>query len=77
MEAGIDVLIEKPVAPDLPSAECLVRCADRHGGSCRLVTWSATTRDYGSREGCHAAVVLRDSSPERVHAPQPGRGCCA
>src|SRR3990172_2277780 len=31
MEAGIDVLMEKPIAPDMASAECLVRCAGRHG----------------------------------------------
>ncbi len=31
LEAGIDVLIEKPIASDLPSARQLVAAAERHG----------------------------------------------
>lgn len=31
MEAGIDVLIEKPVAPDLAAADRLLRTAQKHG----------------------------------------------
>jgi predicted dehydrogenase len=31
MEAGIDVLVEKPIAPDLESAERLIDAADRNG----------------------------------------------
>jgi predicted dehydrogenase len=31
LEAGIDVLVEKPIAPDLESADRLIESADRHG----------------------------------------------
>jgi len=31
MEAGIDVLVEKPIAPDLAAAGRMVECAERHG----------------------------------------------
>src|SRR5580700_4502990 len=31
MEAGIDVLVEKPIAADLPSATRLIEAAERHG----------------------------------------------
>src|SRR6267378_190839 len=31
LEAGADVLVEKPIAPDLPSADRLIRVAERHG----------------------------------------------
>ena len=31
LEAGIDVLVEKPIAPDLASADRLVDAAERHG----------------------------------------------
>ena len=31
LEAGIDVLVEKPIAPDLDSAARLIAAADRHG----------------------------------------------
>ncbi len=31
LEAGIDVLVEKPIAPDLVSADRLVAAAERHG----------------------------------------------
>jgi len=31
LEAGIDVLVEKPIAPDLESADRLIEAADRHG----------------------------------------------
>ncbi|HEV3196251.1 MAG TPA: Gfo/Idh/MocA family oxidoreductase [Bryobacteraceae bacterium] len=31
LEAGIDVLVEKPIAPDLPAATRLIEAADRHG----------------------------------------------
>jgi predicted dehydrogenase len=31
LESGIDVLVEKPIAPDLPAADRLVESAGRHG----------------------------------------------
>ena len=31
LEAGIDVLVEKPIAPDMESASRMVEAADRHG----------------------------------------------
>lgn len=31
LEAGVDVLVEKPIAPDLASAQALVQTAGRHG----------------------------------------------
>jgi predicted dehydrogenase len=31
LEAGIDVLVEKPIAPDLASADRLIQAADAHG----------------------------------------------
>ena len=31
LEAGADVLVEKPIAHDLPSADRLIRAAERHG----------------------------------------------
>jgi predicted dehydrogenase len=31
IEAGIDVLVEKPIAPDLPAADAIVAAAARHG----------------------------------------------
>src|SRR5579863_6552138 len=31
LEAGIDVLVEKPIAPDLASADHLIRAAESHG----------------------------------------------
>ncbi len=31
LEAGIDVLVEKPIATDLPSADRLIHAAERHG----------------------------------------------
>ncbi len=31
MAAGLDVLVEKPIAADLRSADCLIECATRHG----------------------------------------------
>jgi predicted dehydrogenase len=31
LEAGIDVLVEKPIAPDLESADRLIAAAERHG----------------------------------------------
>jgi predicted dehydrogenase len=31
IEAGIDVLVEKPVAPDVAAADRLIECAARHG----------------------------------------------
>jgi predicted dehydrogenase len=32
LEHGIDVLVEKPIAPDLESADRLIAAAERHGG---------------------------------------------
>ena len=31
LEGGIDVLVEKPIAPDLAAASCLIETAERHG----------------------------------------------
>jgi predicted dehydrogenase len=31
LEAGIDVLVEKPIAPDVPAASRLIETAERHG----------------------------------------------
>src|SRR5205807_10582123 len=31
LEAGIDLLVEKPIAPDLPAATRLIEAAERHG----------------------------------------------
>jgi predicted dehydrogenase len=32
LEAGIDILVEKPIAPDLAAATRLIEAAERHGG---------------------------------------------
>ena len=44
MEAGIDVLVEKPIAPDLASADRLVGPPNATDASCRWATWSASIR---------------------------------
>ena len=45
LEMGIDVLVEKPIAGDLASAERLIDTAEANGaGACRLDTSSASIR---------------------------------
>ena len=49
MEAGVDVLIEKPVAATLGEADELLRLASSTSGWRRLGIWSASIRRCGLR----------------------------
>jgi len=51
LEAGIDVLVEKPIAPDMAAAGRLVESAARHGRISKWATWSATTPRWWSWNG--------------------------
>ena len=71
MEAGIDVLVEKPIAPDLASADRLLRDGRGHrahpaGGP----PGALQSGGAGAGKARHAAAVLRDPPHERV---QPAR----
>ena len=41
---GIDVLVEKPIAPDLDPRPRLVEAPNATAASCRWATWSASIR---------------------------------
>ena len=75
LDAGIDVLVEKPIAPDLASATRLIDAAGRHG---RILQVGHLERfnPGGHRTGAprYLAPVFRDPPAERVQPAQPGCG---
>ena len=74
MDAGIDVLVEKPIAPDLASARRLIEAAPSAGRILQVGHLERFNPAVAALHGDPAAAVLRSPPPERVHAAQPGCG---
>ena len=78
LEAGIDVLVEKPIAPTLEEADRLVEAAERNG---RILQVGHLERFNPAvialEQAGDAAAVFRNPPDERLHAAQPRCGCGA
>ena len=78
LDAGIDVLVEKPIAATLTEADRMIAAAERDG---RILQVGHLERFnpaiVATRKDCHAAAVFRDPPDERVYAAESGCGCGA
>jgi hypothetical protein len=77
LEAGLDVLVEKPLAANLDAPINDQRGGEEQSHSASRPPGALQPGRRGSHQGGRAAAVLRSAPPEHVRAAQPGHRRCA